>query len=87
MLSGVKHLCASGNLTLSYPVSVLPCTLAFPCGTPICLDLCSSLNCLYYTTKFVFCQYVFRNYFYEIRNYFSLCVLTYYENRNIMYVV
>ena len=44
---------------------------------------CPSLL-LYYTTKFVICQYVLRNFFYEIRNYFSLCVLIYYEMRDTM---
>ena len=36
----------------------------------------------YYTTKIVICQYAIRNFFYEIRNYFSLCVLIYYEIRD-----
>ena len=36
----------------------------------------------YYTTQNVVCQYVLRNYFYEIRNYFSLCVLIYYGKRD-----
>ena len=36
----------------------------------------------YYTTKIVICQYANRNFFYEIRNYFSLCVLIYYEMRD-----
>ena len=44
---------------------------------------CPSLL-LYYTTKIVICQYVLRNFFYEIRNYFSLCVLIYYEMRDTM---
>ena len=44
---------------------------------------CPSLL-LYYTTKFVVCQYVNRNFFYEIRNYFSDCVLIYYAKRDIM---
>ena len=38
----------------------------------------------YYTTKFVICQYVLRNLFYEIRNYFSACVLICYEKRDTM---
>ncbi len=42
---------------------------------------CPSLL-LYYTTKFVICQYVLRNFFYEIRNIFSPCVLIYYEIRD-----
>ena len=42
---------------------------------------CPSLL-LYYTTKIVVCQYVFRNFFYEIRNYFSDCVLIYYAKRD-----
>ena len=42
---------------------------------------CPSLL-LYYTTKFVICQYVNRNFFCEIRNYFSDCVLIYYEIRD-----
>ena len=42
---------------------------------------CPSLL-LYYTTKIVVCQYVLRNFFYEIRNIFSFCVLIYYEIRD-----
>ena len=38
----------------------------------------------YYTTKFVICQYVLRNFFYEIRNYFSARVLICYEKRDTM---
>ena len=82
MPSGFKHLCPWDSLTLSYPVSVLPCILAFSYDTPVYLDLCSSLNCLYHTTKFVIRQYVFRNYTYEISNYFSTSVLNYYEKRD-----
>ena len=44
---------------------------------------CPSLL-LYCTTKFVICQYVLRNFFYEIRNYFSLFVLICYEMRDTM---
>ena len=43
------------------------------------LLVCS--NCLYNTTKSVICQYVIRNLYYEIRNYFSFFVLIYYEKR------
>ena len=42
---------------------------------------CPSLL-LYYTTKFVVCQYAIRNFFYENRNIFSLFVLLYYEKRD-----
>ena len=42
---------------------------------------CPSLL-LYYTTKFVICQYDKRNLHYEIRNYFSDCVLICYEIRD-----
>lgn len=44
---------------------------------------CPSLL-LYYTTKIVICQYANRNFFYEIRNIFSFCVLIYYEIRATM---
>lgn len=44
---------------------------------------CPSLL-LYYTTKIVVCQYALRKIFYEIRNYFSVCVLIYYEIRATM---
>ena len=42
---------------------------------------CPSLL-LYYTTKFVVCQYAIRNFFYENRNVFSFFVLLYYEKRD-----
>ena len=44
---------------------------------------CPSLL-LYYTTKFVVCQYDLRNFFYENRNIFPFCVLIYYEIRDTM---
>ena len=44
---------------------------------------CPSLL-LYYTTKFVICQYDLRNFFYEKRNFISRCVLKYYAIRDTM---
>ena len=44
---------------------------------------CPSLL-LYYTTKIVICQYGLRNFFYEMRNIFSSCVLIYYGKRDTM---
>ena len=67
------------------------CVVSPTATAPLCLikDLqqavlklgCPSLL-LYYTTKFVVCQYAIRNFFYENRNIFSFFVLLYYEKRD-----